>query len=176
MEAEDVAGAEVQLPEANEGTTNNKKRKAVSEASADITPTAEDQAASESSAKDEGDKAGAPAEGSTQPGQGATQGLSKNALKKLRKAEEMKVKRQYQRQQRKERKKKAKEEAKALGPRTLAEGEEAPTSKWKQKKKLQRERVTLPQRVVIDCSFDSQMTDRVPSALHFSILIAINFE
>jgi hypothetical protein len=165
MEAEGVAGAEVQLPETNEGTTTNKKRKATSEASADITPTAEDQVASESSAKDEGDKAGAPAEGSgtQQPSEGGSQGLSKNALKKLRKAEEMKVKRKYQRQQRKERKKKAKEEAKALGPRTLAEGEEAPTSKWKQKKKRQRERVTLPQRVVIDCSFDSQMTDRVRS-------------
>lgn len=162
VEAENVAGAEVQLPETNEGTAaNTRKRKATSEAdesqgAPSESPSAEDAEGGAAAQAAEGAKPGA------EPGQqGATdQPLSKKAMKRLKKAEEMKVKRKFQRAQRKERQKKAKEEAKARGPRVLAEGEDPPMSKWKQKKKLTRERVTLPQRVVIDCSFDSQMTDR----------------
>jgi hypothetical protein len=173
VEAENVAGAEVQLPETNEGTaTNTRKRKATSEADESQAAPSESPSAEDAEGGAAAAQAAEGAKSNAEPGQqGATdQPLSKKAMKRLKKAEEMKVKRKFQRAQRKERQKKAKEEAKARGPRVLAEGEDPPMSKWKQKKKLTRERVTLPQRVVIDCSFDSQMTDRVRLALYFESL------
>ena len=176
MEAENVAGAEVQLPETNQGTAaNTRKRKATSEA--DESQAAPSESPSVEDAEGGAAQAAEGAKSNAEPGQpGATdQPLSKKAMKRLKKAEEMKVKRKFQRAQRKERQKKAKEEAKARGPRVLAEGEDPPMSKWKQKKKLTRERVTLPQRVVIDCSFDSQMTDRVRLALYFESLFFFFF-
>ncbi len=104
--------------------------------------------------------------------------MSKNALKRIRKAEQMKIKRKFQKQQRKERKRKANEEAKKLqqeDPSAQAALDANHVSKKVKKRLLEAERVILPQRIVIDCSFDSLMTEKVLDNHFFSIPMAFFF-